>query len=415
MPSSANRTATPTRDGRRNVDDPWSGENSPGVTVPTPVTPTFHRPSRACMRGAPTTEREPRAVTEPTATKPLLSALRGDQPSVPPIWLMRQAGRYLPEYRERRAQAGSFLDLVFTPDFATEVTLQPVRRYGLDGAILFSDILVIPYALGQPLWFEQGVGPRLTPLESAADIDRLLEPDRLHEVLAPVYTTLRRVTGELPAGTTMIGFAGAPWTVATYMIEGGTSKDFAAVKRWAFGDPGSFQRLVDQLVESTASYLCAQIDAGAEAVQIFDTWAGSLPAAAQRRWCLEPLQRMIATVRERHPSVPVLAFPKGAGPLYTAYAAESGAAGLSLDASLPLDWARDQLQGRVTVQGNLDPQQLVVGGESMRAAIRDICAHLAGGPFIFNLGHGVVPQTPPEHVADLVATVRGTATEGGGG
>jgi uroporphyrinogen decarboxylase len=194
------------------------------------------------------------------------------------------------------------------------------------------------------------------------------------------------------------------------MIEGGTSKDFAAVKRWAFADPDSFQKLVDQLVTSTASYLTAQIDAGAEAVQIFDTWAGSLPAVAQRRWSLDPIKRIIAEVRATHPTVPVLAFPKGVGPMYTAYADELGANALSLDASLPLAWARDHLQGRVTVQGNLDPQQLVVGGESMRATIRDICSHLGGGPFIFNLGHGVVPQTPPEHVADLVATVRGTAT-----
>lgn len=348
-------------------------------------------------------------MTEQIASKPLLAALRGDQPAVPPIWLMRQAGRYLPEYRELRAHAGSFLDLCFTPDFATEVTLQPIRRYGLDGAILFSDILVIPYALGQPLWFEQGVGPRLTPLEGPADIDRVLDPARLHEVLAPVYTTLQRVTAELPAGTTMIGFAGAPWTVATYMIEGGTSKDFASVKRWAFGDPDSFQKLVDQLVTSTASYLKAQVDAGAEAVQIFDTWAGSLPAAAQRRWSLEPIKRIIAEVRTAHPDVPVLAFPKGVGPMYTSFADELEADALSMDASLPLDWARAHLQGRVTVQGNLDPQQLVVGGESMRAAIRDICSHFAGGPFIFNLGHGVVPQTPPDHVADLVETVRSTA------
>ena len=208
----------------------------------------------------------------------------------------------------------------------------------------------------------------------------------------------------------MLGFAGAPWTVATYMVEGGTSKDFAAVKRWAFGDPESFQRLVDQLVESTSSYLTAQIDAGAEAVQIFDTWAGSLPAAAQERWCVEPIRRIVANVKARYPNVPVIAFPKGAAPLYTRYATRTGANGVSVDASLPLDWVRTQLQGTVTVQGNLDPQQLVVGGPGMRTAIRDICAQLGGGPFVFNLGHGVVPQTPPEHVAELVATVRGETT-----
>ncbi len=349
-------------------------------------------------------------MTATSPDKPLLRALQGETPSVPPIWLMRQAGRYLPEYRELRAQAGSFLDLCFTPDFATEVTLQPIRRYGLDGAILFSDILVIPYALGQPLWFEQGVGPKLEALDGPDALDRVLDPARLHEVLAPVYTTLRRVTAELPPDVTMLGFAGAPWTVATYMVEGGTSKDFATVKRWAFGDPDSFQRLIDQLVDSTSRYLNAQIEAGAEAVQIFDTWAGSLPAAAQERWCVDPIRRIVAAVKAEHPNTPVIAFPKGAGPLYTRYAAQTGADGLSVDASLPLDWIRTQLQGTVTVQGNLDPQQLVVGGPGMRAAIRDICAQLGNGPFIFNLGHGVVPQTPPEHVAELVATVRGETT-----
>jgi uroporphyrinogen decarboxylase len=284
--------------------------------------------------------------------------------------------------------------------------LQPIRRFGMDGAILFSDILVIPYALGQPLWFEQGVGPRLDPLSGPDDIHRRLHSDGLHDTLAPVYETLRRVTAALPPETTMLGFAGAPWTVATYMVEGGSSRDFATVKRWAYGDPESFQRLIDLLVESTASYLNAQIEAGAEAVQLFDTWAGSLSASAQRRWCVEPARRIVAAVKQRHPQTPVIAFPKGAGPLYEAYAADIGADAVGLDPSLPLDWARERLQTRVAVQGNLDPQHLVVGGETMRAAIREIRAQLAEGRFIFNLGHGVVPQTPPEHVADLVATVR---------
>jgi uroporphyrinogen decarboxylase len=346
------------------------------------------------------------------AGKPLLNALHGRPQPVPPIWLMRQAGRYLPEYRELRARAGSFLDLCFTPDFATEVTLQPIRRYSLDGAILFSDILVIPYALGQKLWFEEGVGPKLEPITTADAIDAQLDPGGLHDTLAPVYETLRRVRPELPAHTTMLGFAGAPWTVATYMVEGGTSKDFATVKRWAYGDPESFGRLVDLLVDSTARYLIAQIEAGAEAVQLFDTWAGSLSAPAQRTWCLEPARRIVAQVKATHPTTPLIYFPKGAGPLYEAYAAEVGANALGLDTGLPVAWARDHLQGQVAVQGNLDPQQLVAGGEQMRAAARDICAHLAGGPFVFNLGHGVVPQTPPEHVADLVATVRATRHAG---
>ncbi|RDD63267.1 uroporphyrinogen decarboxylase [Ferruginivarius sediminum] len=338
--------------------------------------------------------------------KPLLRALNGEATPVPPIWLMRQAGRYLPEYRELRAQAGSFLDLCFTPELATEVTLQPIRRFGLDGAILFSDILVVPHALGQELWFEEGVGPRLKRLESAEDIDRRLAPDGLHDRLAPVYETLRRVKAALPAETTLLGFAGAPWTVASYMLEGGSSRDFALAKHWAYGDPDGFGRLVDLLVDATADYLNAQIAAGAEAVQIFDSWAGSLPSAQMRKWCLDPAKALIAKVKARNPDVPVILFPRGAGPFYEAFAAESGADVLGLDTALPPEWARDRLQGRVGLQGNLDPLHLVVGGQSMRQAARSIVQALSGGPYVFNLGHGVVPQTPPEHVAELVACVR---------
>lgn len=342
----------------------------------------------------------------PRIRKPLLQTLSGERQSVPPIWLMRQAGRYLPEYRDLRQNADGFLDLCFTPEKAIEVTLQPIRRYGFDGAILFSDILVIPYALGQELWFEQGIGPRLTALESPAEIATRLSAARLHEVLDPVYQTLKGVQAELPPETTLLGFAGAPWTVASYMIEGGSSRDFAAAKSWIFQDPEGFGRLIDLLVDATADYLSAQLDAGAEAVQIFDSWAGSLPAAEVRRWSLEPLQEIVRRVKARHPNAPVILFPRGVGPLYTEFAEQAGADALGLDTGLPPEWARDHLQSKVTVQGNMDPLLLVAGGEAMRRAARKVLDTLSGGPFVFNLGHGVVPQTPPEHVAELVELVR---------
>lgn len=322
---------------------------------------------------------------------------------------MRQAGRYLPEYRELRRRTGSFLELCLTPELAVEATLQPIRRYGLDGAILFSDILVVPYALGQPLWFEEGAGPKLEPLRDPAEVHTRLDIAGLHTTLAPVYDTLRQARAALPAGTAMLGFAGAPWTVASYMVEGGSSRDFATAKRWAYADPAGFGGLIELLVEATAAYLQAQIEAGAEAVQIFDSWAGSLPAAEMRRWCLNPVREVIARVKARHPDVPVVVFPRGAGPVYEAFAAESGADALSLDTAVPVEWARDRLQPAVAVQGNLDPQHLVLGGAGMQRAIGEIVGALAGGPYVFNLGHGVVPQTPPAHVADLVAAVRDAA------
>ncbi len=341
-----------------------------------------------------------------TEEKLLLRALKRQTLPRPPIWLMRQAGRYLPEYRETRAKAKGFLDLCFTPDLAVEVTLQPIRRYGFDAAILFSDILVVPHALGQKVGFEEGTGPRLEAVESAAALERL-SAERLHEVLAPVYETVRRLRAELPPDCALIGFAGAPWTVATYMVEGGGSKDFAAVKTWAYRDPEGFQRLIDLLVEATADYLAAQVEAGAEVLQIFDTWAGALPETALRRWCLEPARAIVERVRARHPAVPVILFPRGAGPLYRDFAAEAGAEALSLDVAVPLAWARDSLQGESVLQGNLDPIQVVAGGDGMRQAALRILETLGRGPLIFNLGHGIVPQTPPEHVGALVELVQG--------
>ena len=341
-----------------------------------------------------------------TEEKLLLRALRRQTLPRPPIWLMRQAGRYLPEYRQTRAKAKGFLDLCFTPELAVEVTLQPIRRYGFDAAILFSDILVIPHALGQQVGFEEGTGPRLDPLADAAALTAL-SAERLHEILAPVYETVRRLKTELPADCALIGFAGAPWTVATYMVEGGSSRDFMAVKTWAYRDPEGFQRLIDLLVEATADYLAAQVDAGAEALQIFDTWAGVLPEAALRRWCLAPARAIVERIRARHPDVPVILFPRGAGPLYRDFAAEAGVEALSLDVAVPLAWARDELQRDLVLQGNLDPIQVVAGGEGMRQAARRILETLGRGPLIFNLGHGIVPQTPPEHVGALVDLVQG--------
>lgn len=343
----------------------------------------------------------------------MLRALGGEVLAQPPVWLMRQAGRYLPEYRELRARADGFLDLCYTPDYAVEVTLQPIRRFGFDAAILFSDILVVPHALGQKVWFEEGIGPRLAPLEKPEDLDRLSR-EGVHETLAPVYETLRRLTRELPRKTTLIGFAGAPWTVASYMLEGGSSKDFAAGKRWAYSAPDSLQKLIDLLVEVTGDYLLAQIDAGAEVVQIFDSWAGVWPEAEMRRWCLEPAKSLVRRIAAARPGVPVIVFPRGAGLLYQDYARECGAAALGLDTTVPLSWARDVLQPKVCLQGNLDPQLLVAGEAGLRQGVRFILEQLSGGPFVFNLGHGIVPETPPEHVAQLMEQLRAWPERQGG-
>jgi uroporphyrinogen decarboxylase len=324
---------------------------------------------------------------------------------------MRQAGRYLPEYRETRRQAGSFLDLCYTPKLAAEVTLQPIRRYAFDASIMFSDILVVPHALGRKLWFEEGSGPRLEPLAAASDVPELDEA-ALHDRLTPVYETLDRLTQALPDETALIGFAGAPWTLATYMIEGGSSKDFLATKRWAYGDPESFGRLIDVLVESVSSYLTRQVQAGAEALQLFDSWAGNLAADEQRRWSLNPLARIVDRVKSEHPNIPLLVFPRLAGVNYKDFAAETGADGLSLDSGVPLEWAARELQPLVTVQGNLDPALLVAGGAALDEGVARIRSRLEGGPHIFNLGHGVAPQTPPEHVARLVEQVRKPSSGG---
>lgn len=330
-------------------------------------------------------------------TKPLLRALAGETLDRPPWWLMRQAGRYLPEYRALRAQAEDFIGFCLNPKLAAEATLQPIRRFGMDAAILFSDILLVPRALGQKVGF-RGDGPAL---EAIAD-DKALARLSLDGIdwLSPVYGTVERVRRDLPDTTTLIGFAGAPWTVATYMVEGGSSRDFARVKGWAYRDPESFDRLIALIEEATIAFLVGQISAGAEVVQLFDSWAGVLPEAAFARWTIAPARRIVAAIKAKFPDCPVIGFPRGAGLLYERYARESGAAAIGLDTVVPLAFA-GALQRGIPVQGNLDPVALLAGGKALATAVGDIHRALSGGPHIFNLGHGVLPGTPPEHVAEL--------------
>lgn len=340
-----------------------------------------------------------------TASKRFLRALQGEPLTPPPFWLMRQAGRYLPEYRATRTEAGGFLDLCYNPELAVEVTLQPLRRYGMDAAILFSDILVVPDAIGQKVSFKVGEGPCLTPLADDAAVEAL-DPSRLKSHLVPVFETVKGLARAIPETTALIGFCGAPWTVATYMVEGGGSKDYARTKEWAYRHPQRFQRLIDTLVEASSEYLCAQIDAGAEAVQIFDSWAGVLPEAEFRRWVIDPIRRITERVKQQHPQVPVIGFPRQAGLMYLPFARETGVDAVSLDTMIPLEWAAEVLQPLVTVQGNLDPIALLVGGDHLDAAVDYILRTLGRGPFVFNLGHGIVPETPPDNVTRLAERIR---------
>jgi uroporphyrinogen decarboxylase len=333
--------------------------------------------------------------TNTATTKPLLRALAGETLARPPWWLMRQAGRYLPEYRALRAKAGDFITLCLTPELAAEVTLQPLRRFKMDAAILFSDILLVPRALGQRLSFEND-GPRLHPVTSASELGTT---DL--EMLAPVAEAVLRVHAALPETTALIGFAGAPWTVATYMVEGGTSRDFHRVKSFAYREPEGFSVLVDRIGDATFDFLSLQIAAGVEAVQLFDSWAGALSPAGFERWVIGPTKRLVANLKERFPDVPIIGFPRGAGVLYERYVTETGVDAVGLDTGVPIGFARDRLQTKVAVQGNLDPVLLAVGGPEMRRAARELRDGFAGGPYIFNLGHGILPDTPPEHVAAL--------------
>jgi uroporphyrinogen decarboxylase len=338
--------------------------------------------------------------------KSLLRVLKGERQAVPPVWMMRQAGRYLPEYRAVRERAGGFLDLCFNPELAAEVTLQPVRRFDFDAAILFSDILVIPLALGRKLWFVEGEGPRLEPL---ADAKALLSVKREADakLLAPIYETVRRVKRELEPKTALIGFCGAPWTVATYMIAGQGTPDQMPAKNLAAREPKAFQYLIDCLVDASVDYLSNQLEAGADVVQIFDTWAGSLPAPDFERWCVHPTKRLVGKLREKYPSAKVIGFPRGAGQNIPRYVDETGVDAVSLESGIDRKFARDKIQTRVPVQGNVDPLLVLEGGAALDREVDDVLNSFAGGPFIFNLGHGIVPATPIAHVEQMLKRVRG--------
>jgi uroporphyrinogen decarboxylase len=336
-----------------------------------------------------------------------LAPFRGEALSPPPVWLMRQAGRYLPEYRATRVQAGSFLDLCYNPALAAEVTLQPIRRYGFDAAILFSDILVVPDALGQKVRFVEGEGPRLDPIRTEAELSRL-KPAETGTIYNRICETVHRLRQDLPKETALIGFCGAPWTVATYMVGGQGSSDQAHTRAWAYRDPVGFQKLIDILVETSVEYLSGQVRAGANVLQIFDSWAGSLPDIEFARWVTAPTKRMVAEMKLRHPEVPILGFPRGAGSLSAGFLIETGVDGISCDTSHPIAEMRVlQNSGRV-VQGNLDPLLLVAGGPAHDARVQELVGALGDKPFIFNLGHGIVPETPPENVARLVEVLRKT-------
>jgi len=346
------------------------------------------------------------ALREPqVSAKPILSVLQGVRPSVPPMWLMRQAGRYLPEYRALRAEKGGFLELCYDSACAAEITLQPIRRFGFDAAILFSDILIVPHALGQKLWFEIGEGPRLSPTLDSVDPDTLTPDWSRFEA---IYDTVRRVAAALPDTTAFLGFAGSPWTVATYMVAGQGSKDQAITRRLAYGDPGRFGAIIDHIVDATITYLSGQIAAGVEAVQLFDSWAGSLSPLEFERWVIAPNARIVAGVKALHPQVPIIGFPKGAGGKLGDYARGTGVDAIGLDETVDPRWADTILPPGMPVQGNLDPLALIAGGDAMERAVTLILEALGDRPHIFNLGHGILPDTPIAHVARLIELIRGT-------
>ncbi len=334
------------------------------------------------------------------STPSIVRVLKGSTLSRPPFWLMRQAGRYLPEYRILRQQSGSFLDLCLAPRLAMEVTLQPVRRFCPDAAILFSDILIVPFGLGQAVTFKEGHGPVLDPVRDGKDV-AALSMDAVWPRIEATYETVERVRGGLDPDICLIGFAGAPWTVATYMVEGGSSRDFARTKRWAYEDPAGFGDLIDLVTEATIRHLSAQIGAGADVVKLFDSWAGVLAPAEFRRWSIEPARKICRALRQKYPDIPIIGFPRGAGPGYIEYVIATGVDAVALDTGISTVWAAREVQTRLPVQGNMDPVALLCGGETMIRAIREISRNLQSGPFIFNLGHGVLPDTPPEHVSAL--------------
>jgi len=338
--------------------------------------------------------------------KPFLAALSGERQSRPPVWLMRQAGRYLPEYRELRTTAPTFLDFCYTPKLAIEATLQPIRRFGFDAAILFCDILVMPDALGQSVSFEAGEGPRLTPIENAADFARLREtPD--WTLLAPVFEAVTGIRAALPAETALIGFCGAPWTVASYMIAGRGTPEQAPARLFAYREPELFARLIDRLADSSADYLVRQVEAGAEAVQVFDSWSGVLPAREFERWCVAPLRRLVARFKAAAPHVPVIAFPRGAATHLSRVAAVEGLSAIGLDTAVEPRVAARLLPAPLALQGNLDPLALIAGGRALDEAVDDVLAAFEGRAHVFNLGHGILPETPIAHVEAMMARLRG--------
>ncbi|MDF1718763.1 MAG: uroporphyrinogen decarboxylase [Antarcticimicrobium sp.] len=341
--------------------------------------------------------------------KKLLRALAGEVLETPPIWMMRQAGRYLPEYRATREKAGDFLSLCYTPDLAAEVTLQPIRRYGFDAAILFADILLVPQALGADLWFVTGEGPRLSTITERADFDALKPADAIHDHLAPVYETVRILARELPSETTLIGFAGAPWTVATYMIAGRGTPDQGPAHALREGNVALFEALLERITAATIDYLSAQIEAGAEVVKLFDSWASSLSGAAFDKYALEPAREITAALKARHPGIPVIGFPRGAGEKYAGFARATGVDCVALDQSVDAEWAAANVQVDGCVQGNLAPEHMVTGGQALVDETRRIVRAFSGGPHIFNLGHGITPDADPENVQLMVDTVRNQA------
>jgi len=340
-------------------------------------------------------------------TKPILRALAGETLPTPPIWMMRQAGRYLPEYRATRAQAGDFLSLCYNSELAAEVTLQPIRRYGFDAAILFADILLLPQALGADLWFVTGEGPRLSTITTDAEFDRLGQGDMIHDTLNPIYETVRILRRELPEQTTLIGFAGAPWTVATYMIAGRGTKDQGPAHALKAENRALFQKIIDRLTGSTIDYLSAQIEAGAEVVKLFDSWAGSLKGQDFHDFALEPARIITQELKARHPGIPVIVFPREAGDGYIGFAKATGADCVALDNSMTPEWGAENVQVDGCVQGNLAPSHMVTGGQALIDETRHIVQAFSKGPHIFNLGHGITPDADPENVQLMVDTVRG--------
>jgi uroporphyrinogen decarboxylase len=348
---------------------------------------------------------EPALLNSILNPRPLLDVLSGQRQPVPPVWMMRQAGRYLPEYREVRAKAGGFLDLCFTPEFAAEVTLQPIRRFNFDAAIIFSDILVIPYALGRAVRFEVGEGPRLDPLDTPEKIKTLASEADFGK-LEPVYEALRRVRAALDPNIALIGFCGAPWTVATYMVAGQGTPDQAPARMMAYRNPEAFSNIIDALVANSIEHLLGQLQAGADVLQIFDTWAGVLPPREFECWSIEPTRRIVAGVRAKVPGAKIIGFPRGAGALLPAYVEATKVDAVSIDWAAEPSLIRERVQSKVAVQGNLDPLVLIAGGAALDRSVDEVLANFAQGRLIFNLGHGIQPETPIAHVEQMVKRVR---------